>query len=391
MKYLLLLSIISMNFFIIVSTFFKETLNFNIDGFYFTTMIFIEIVAFLYLAKKIISFKQVNTKYLYLIVLIFVIALSYFISEYNTLDLSKNNFIFYLLWAVPASICGIEIHNIKKHTVDKFFKVIFTLFTICLFFIILVPYIFGSLPNYINFGLLNYQNTSYIAAFVFGLGMYFFTENSTRFKAFYLISSGLMVPIIFIASGRGGAVLLIIYIIMVSMGIIKNKKVPLVNKVIFSSIIIILILTIAIVAISLDKDGRTFSYLSSDGISLNETSGRGDIYDLDFYFIGQRPLTGYGLFNYYHLLDNIPHNIILELLLISGFVGTLIIVFSLLTLVFKYIKYYDGNSTDRIVGFLFIYPLTLLMFSSNLLIVSELWFGIFYLLAKPKEKKYDKV
>lgn len=64
-------------------------------------------------------------------------------------------------------------HNLKKEKVDRFFKVIFSLFSICLIFIILIPYITGNLPSYINFGLMNYQNVSYIAAFTFGLGMYF--------------------------------------------------------------------------------------------------------------------------------------------------------------------------------------------------------------------------
>ena len=134
-----------------------------------------------------------------------------------------------------------------------------------------------------------------------------------------------MIPIIFIASGRGGAILLIIYIIVVSMGIVRNKRIPNVNKILFVSIILILVVSIMSIAISFDKEGRTFSYLTSSGISLDQTSGREDVYGNDIQYIKQKPLLGYGLFNYYHLINNIPHNIVFELMLIGGVFGTSII------------------------------------------------------------------
>lgn len=39
------------------------------------------------------------------------------------------------------------------------------------------------------------------------------------------------------------------------------------------------------------------------------------------YFIQQSPLLGYGPFNYYKLIGNIPHNIIIELILSFGLLG----------------------------------------------------------------------
>ncbi|MCD8843898.1 O-antigen ligase family protein [Staphylococcus gallinarum] len=386
MKYLILLAIVSMNAFIIVSTFFKEKLNINIDGFYFTTMIIIEMLVFIYIISKILYTKKLNKNYLYLAILVLLICSAYYFSPFKHDELSTNNILFFILWALPASICGVEMHNLKKEKVDRFFKVIFSLFSICLIFIILIPYITGNLPSYINFGLMNYQNVSYIAAFTFGLGMYFFTEKATSYKFYYIIMSFIMIPIIFIASGRGGAILLIIYIIVVSMGIVRNKRIPNVNKILFVSIILILVVSIMSIAISFDKEGRTFSYLTSSGISLDQTSGREDVYGNDIQYIKQKPLLGYGLFNYYHLINNIPHNIVFELMLIGGVFGTSIIAIIVAFILKKFRIHYDKNSTDRLAMFLSIYPLTLLMFSSNFLVVSEFWFAIFYFLAKPKVK-----
>ncbi|HGO2135152.1 TPA: O-antigen ligase family protein, partial [Staphylococcus aureus] len=46
------------------------------------------------------------------------------------------------------------------------------------------------------------------------------------------------------------------------------------------------------------------------------------------------------------------------------------------------IRNYDPNTIDLLVMFIAIYPITLLMFSSNYLVVSEFWFVLFYFITK---------
>ncbi|WP_387044931.1 O-antigen ligase family protein [Mammaliicoccus sciuri] len=275
----------------------------------------------------------------------------------------------------------------SKYTIDKFFKVIFFIFSICIVNIILIPYIMGDLPSYINFGLLNYQNASYISAFIVGIGLYFLTESNIKYKALYLIFICLLLPVIFIAAGRGGAVLLILYILLTTVNIIVKKSIPLVNKIIIIGMVATGSITFITTAISLDDTGRTFSYITADGLDLNNTSGREDVYKSDINTIKNSPIIGYGLFNYYHLVNNIPHNIIMEILLISGVIGLSISIVICYFLFKKYVKNFEENSPDRLVGYIFLYPITMLMFSSNFLIVSELWFVIFYVLAKYKERR----
>ena len=76
----------------------------------------------------------------------------------------------------------------------------------------------------------------------------------------------------------------------------------------------------------------------------------------------------------------------MEILLISGVIGLLISLVICYFLIKKYIKNFEENSPDRLVGYIFLYPITMLMFSTNFLVVSELWFVIFYVLAKYKEQ-----
>ena len=73
------------------------------------------------------------------------------------------------------------------------------------------------------------------------------------------------------------------------------------------------------------------------------------------------------------------------MLLSFGFVGLIIILFALVLMAINFIKNYDSKSIDLLVIFIAIYPITLLMFSSNYLVTSEFWFVLFYFLTKGRK------
>lgn len=77
---------------------------------------------------------------------------------------------------------------------------------------------------------MNYQNLSYITAFVIGLGFYFILQKSIKAKLFYIIMIILLIPVILISSGRGGAVLLILYILLTSVKIMTDKQISTLKK-----------------------------------------------------------------------------------------------------------------------------------------------------------------
>lgn len=390
MKYIFLLSIISMNFFIVISTFLNEVLKINIYPYYFITMVVIAAFTILYAFVKIGMDKAIPVKLFYVLLLFLVVTVSYAISPYHNVKLATNNYLFFLLWSIPAAVCGVFAAKFTKKEIENFFKWIFCIFSISMVFIILVPFLLGKLPSYINFGLMNYQNLSYITAFVIGLGFYFILQKSTKAKLFYIIMIILLIPVILISSGRGGAVLLILYILLTSVKIMTDKQISTLKKIILGGMILLFIVMFLSLVFVIDKDSRIFSYISDDGISLDQTSGRNFIYENDITIIKEHVWRGHGLFNYYHLINNIPHNIILEFLLIGGVFGCMIFLFLAGRLIVKYASFFNKNSPDGIVGYIALYPLTMLMFSSNFLITSEFWFVVFYLFAKIKEKTYDE-
>src|SRR5699024_2193752 len=162
MKYILLLGIMSMNIFIIYSTFLKDVLNIDVGNSYFIVMsIIASYIIFFSLTKTIVS-KRINKTYFFLVLIISIVMISYIASPFKMDEDIKNSILFFWLWAVPGCICGIESRNFKKVTFTNFFKFIFFSFSICLVFLFIIPFITGSTSTFISSGLLNYQNASYI-------------------------------------------------------------------------------------------------------------------------------------------------------------------------------------------------------------------------------------
>ena len=385
MKYFMLCAIISMNLFIVVSTLFKETFKLPIDSLYYPIMVLIAALTILYAIFNVFKTKKMPIGFALLVFLVLLIFVAYFISTHNNEKLSENNLKFFLLWSVSAAICGVYIKYLSKQTVEKFFKWIFIVFSITFLLVILLPYLFGSLPGYIDFGLMNYQNASYLSAFTSGLGIYIILRVKVKYRFFYIVMTFLTLPSVFIPGGRGGAILLILYFMLALVILTFKREIPAIIKILVYFVAFVAAVSLIIYVFKSGGDSRTFSYIKGGSFDVGGTSGRGPIYEMSMYFISRQPIFGYGPFNYYYLIHNIPHNIILEMLLSFGFVGLIIILFALVLMAINFIKNYDSKSIDLLVIFIAIYPVTLLMFSSNYLVTSEFWFVLFYFLTKGRK------
>lgn len=385
MKYVVIASIMSMNIFIVLSGLMKEIFRIPIVSLYYPSQILVALITSLYVLIRIFKTKRVPLGIIFLVSILFLIYASYFMSPHNDEKLATNTILFFTLWCISASIAGVYIKDIEKVHVINFFKFIYTIFSFTFIGIILIPYLLGTLPSYILFGLLNYQNASYLAAFTVGIGLYLVIENSNKNNWFYYTFILLTIPSVFIPGGRGGAVLLILYIIFYIIVLTFRKNVSSFLKLFIYLIGFASFVMLVYFIVTSAGESRTFQYITSNGIDIqNGSSGRAPIYQMSTFFISQRPLFGYGPFNYYHLIHNIPHNIFLEFMLSFGFVGLITILILFGIIIVRFIKNYDSNSIDLLVVFIGLYPITLLMFSTNYLVVSELWFVLFYMLTKRK-------
>ena len=246
---------------------------------------------------------------------------------------------------------------------------------------------------------INYQAASYYAAFSYALNLILLTCGhliKDRFKIFqnkhYPILSVLLlfvqIILCLMSGGRGGFVLIVTS--SFATWLICEKGIF--RKILSKLLIIGLIGLTALISYKpslinsvlevLEKSTkRTFAYISSDGIDMNETSGRGEIYENFIAGILDSPIWGYGLFGYNDVMsyNGYPHNIFIEILAQGGF----LYLFLFLGIVaFQFAKYKRMIKYDKSNIFLipFIcYAGTMLMFSGSYMTMGLFWFLLVYI------------
>src|SRR5699024_2204936 len=123
----------------------------------------------------------------------------------------RSTFIYFFIWGVPAALSGIMLSKLDKNILYRFFNIYFIFCS--LFFIILVIYYgYSSFTTSLTL-LTNHQLISYLSAISFGLGIYFYNSNkSLSVRCIYIIFILNNLMVCFASGGRGGVVLLIVYI-----------------------------------------------------------------------------------------------------------------------------------------------------------------------------------
>lgn len=388
MKYFLFLSIFTLNSFILLSAFFKQNYNIDIMNFYYPYCIAIAILNFVGFASMTIKKAKIKISLLFLFAFSLILISSFLFSDYKDSNIVQINFYLYFIWSVPAAIAGIYFSDVSRTEFEKAVKALFFLNSISLIFTLLIPYLKSNLIRPISIGLMNYQNATYITAFTIGLGLYFISISDTNKKFIYILIIILLLPIIFIGAGRGGALLLITYILLTLFNIFKSKKINIFFK--FNTIAVMILCSYFFykLALKIDENNRIFAYITSEGIDLNKgASGRDLVYKMDFDAISNSPVYGYGFFNYYQLTFSVPHNLFLEILLIGGLILGFIAFLFIIYLIYRIYITYSIEKPDKLVIYIFVYPLILLMFSTNFLVVSEFWFSLFYFLSRGRKNK----
>lgn len=185
-------------------------------------------------------------------------------------------------------------------------------------------------------GVNSYQGASYNSAFTFGM-IWFYYLKSGWFREKFKYAWCLL-PLLFVATvlpgGRGAFILLFVYTVWCIAIILHRKKRIRLKNTIKPGTLVISIVAFAIVLYFLFTNindymdvleggfRRAISYFDFQTMSLDfegGSSGRGSIYEYSLEKIGERPLTGYGIYGYLYIgLDPYPHNIILEILLQYG-------------------------------------------------------------------------
>ncbi|WP_156108906.1 O-antigen ligase family protein [Planococcus sp. PAMC 21323] len=347
------------------------------------------LLSILYLFRKNV---KVNKKDLLSYSLPFIFLVMYLLSFFTNDTYSKSAFLsyaYFLLWSVPAAYIAIYI-NMKKSFFEliKYIEIVMLIFSFSIINSAFIPFISGQ--SFSSIGGATYQSASYIAAFAYGLNLYFLTLGSHHirldftekisYKMFCIFLLFIQILGVIISGGRGGIVLVSVYTLVIAILIMKSKKKKNILFFIFlflSSVITIQLLFPFFMKNHIFSDGfsRVFQFVEGDDlINWSGTSGRDIVYSYALNLIKESPVMGYGVFGYWEFLPFSPHNIVLEILLGGGVIYLAIVSTLFILFLVKLNKMIKVNKENTIIIILFLYPLVMLMFSGTYLISSELWF-----------------
>lgn len=379
-------------FFAIYSILGKEYLGINESSTFIIFNILFIALSFIFILgetfiKKVAPLRKINIFFYLLPVLTSFI----YLVESPTSENSNRYFIIYLAFSFPAIFIGTYVAaNKLMTTMVKWLDVLSIILTLGLI---------ASLPktiylNQVNIGGASYQTISYISSFAYSICLFsvFFGDQYPRFHFFrssiYSIITYFLIIIqvisLFISGGRGGfVVVLLVSIILIYF---KFKQRMNFGKVIFGTIVIIF--SVFLLSDFLPKEvntilvkgaNRIFSYITTSGIDMSETSGRDIVYSKMWKLIKERPVLGYGIFKYVDTSKVYPHNIFMEILLQGGLIFLLfwlITLFSLFNRIGRIIKIDKTNLFLIPFG---VYPFTELLFSGSYLMSALFWFVIAYI------------
>lgn len=241
-----------------------------------------------------------------------------------------------------------------------------------------------------------HQEISYSAAWCFGINFVNLLSNNTenRFKIFtskifrtiFFVLLPIQAIICLLGGGRGGGVLLVLSFIVI-MYVYGRKH-------FYKTVWLLLIVVVIFVIISLktgvfaDGFGRTFDYLTGNGVDLESNMSDVERTQLrlhSYEIISNSLIIGYGLWKGLIVAGFYMHNIFLDILIAGGVVYLCLFLFYMKR-VYKSISTMLKDPSMCIMLPLALYPATMLMFSGFYLTTSLFGFCVTYAILGSKKR-----
>lgn len=367
-------------------------------------MVCFMIVAYFYLrGSNLYPCRYYSFGYFASLLFVAIFAFEYTFLSGNFHDLALYAFEVFFVYSIPGILMAIDMVYERDSLLKVFRNVHLLMYVVSLGSIMAIPKTLAA--GVFMLGDTSYQTFSYSLALCFGINLFgilfkqdavfdIFKTKTARWLSIILLP--IQAVCVFLGGGRGGAILLIVSLIVLV--IISNivKGVSLWSVILKMSIYAIIIVTVIATVLQYNPDlneqlfhfDRVFEYISdSGGIDMDGSSGRDTLYKIIWGQIQLSPICGYGIFRSYGFYGK-SHNMFLDFLLAGG-----ILLFAVIVLVFVhfFVKIYKMCKTDNC--YICLIPLTLfsfvmLQFSGSYLFTPMFWFVLtFVLLFKNKGVK----
>lgn len=363
----------------------------SFSGVYVTYVLAIAALGFGYAAKAALSKGRVlRGTHLTFLLLPMIVGSIYLLDSAlsRTETLSQQYLLYFLVFAAPAAAVGAM--AAQSDLVKRFslaLEPMMLVFTGAAFTFAIKTISTGW--NAFGLGGATYQTASYLggAAFSFNLYHIILGESNVRWgythSKWYRVLSYALLPLqgfaVLVSGGRGGFVLLVINLVLIStLGLRSSiRRVPL--RLIGLTAALSIAATYGIPELMRDAElaalvNRVFSYLGEGGIDWEGTSNRDQVYADAIVRISEAPFFGYGLISWGG--GGYPHNLVLEWLLNGGVIYAAAWALMLLALTLKLTRMGKASGYLLIMVPLTSFPLTMLMFSGTYWASGPFWFCV---------------
>ena len=344
---------------------------------------------------QLINQRKIKINTLFGIAICLLIAIHHYITVQTKNPSLNINYFF--VWGFVTLLLFGTVERTSITASVKYIEIVNLIQSIAAMIVTIRFFALGNrIVNDLSFGGETYNTISYVSSTSVGLFLYFlyFCNPVLRFRFFnkpfcrfvYWVLIVLSTITTFLSGGRGGAVLIILYILVFIWHF--NKTSANINKrIIVNALLIGVGICFVYVAISNDalqsSLSRTFSYITRTGFDFTQTSYRNQVYTSAINSIKERVLLGYGPLNY---PDGIyPHNYFLELLLSGGIVYLIIGSFIIIRVIRRAVVSFRYNDERLLMAFVFLSTIVMLMFSGSFYLNVRFWATTTYFLCLFKE------
>lgn len=351
-------------------------------------------------------FMRFGKKYMFFaFVAMALLAWAYYATQYffnYPAELYPSYLLLIMGQLTPVVLTGVVVAYDKKTQVDmqRLAPVISILFTVISMFAAFFPTstTSGGFAN--NDNGLNYQSSSYMAAYAASFNVYFLLVKDKKMmlpvfnrrivRLFMPALLGLNLLTILVAGGRGG---LVLFIVQSLIGLFYYGKL---NKGRHNKLRMAIVIAICAysaryaisIASSLSLDTSGLVRISQT-ISEGDFSDRGDLRVFAIRSFMEKPYFGHGVGSVFYILDIYSHNCFVDALVEIGAVGCFFYALLLFTSVRKAILLIREDSNELLWLFIFLDGFMLSLFSGYYLAHLPMFWVISFVLSRRKDLQED--
>lgn len=252
-----------------------------------------------------------------------------------------NSFFLVLIGQVtPTILCAAAVAQLPdtQYQIKRMVPLVGAIFTLIAFMAAFFPSgatTGGFVDNQNN---LNYQSTSYLAAYASGFNLYYLisykTVNWHRFFKlkiiFYLFASLVVVNLltILISGGRGGLVLYLVQLGFAFWYAYKYCQEIIPLRRIVGMIFVIILMGLFAINFALNYQGETNGISRIiDTVVSHDTNGRNELREMALQIHKKSPIIGHGLGSVFYLVGIYTHNCLVDSLVEGGYIGCFLYAF----------------------------------------------------------------